>query len=188
MKSERRSMSPPPALERRANPERRDRMRRINTVHFVGIGGSGMSGIAAVLLNLGYHVQGSDVRASTVTQWLAGLGARISIGHAAGNVSGADVVVVSGAVSRGNPEVLAALGARIPIVARAEMLAELMRLKYGIATSRNDNASSVRSRRGSRPPGAGCPGRRVQHPRGAELHDGPSRGRYGPAARGDGSR
>jgi UDP-N-acetylmuramate--alanine ligase len=122
-------------IERRIAPERRERMRRINTIHFVGIGGSGMSGIAAVLLNLGYQVQGSDTRASTVTQWLAGLGARITIGHAADHVTGADVIVVSGAVARENPEVLAALNARIPIVARAEMLAELMRFRYSIAVA-----------------------------------------------------
>ncbi|HXO14841.1 MAG TPA: UDP-N-acetylmuramate--L-alanine ligase [Steroidobacteraceae bacterium] len=110
-------------------------MRRINTIHFVGIGGSGMSGIAEVLLNLGYTVQGSDLRASTVTQWLAGLGARVTIGHAAANIAGADVVVASGAVPRDNPEVRAALQARIPVVARAEMLGELMRFRYSIAVA-----------------------------------------------------
>jgi UDP-N-acetylmuramate--alanine ligase len=121
--------------ERRLVPERRDRMRRINTIHFVGVGGSGMSGIAAVLLNLGYHVQGSDARESAVTQWLASLGARIVIGHAPGNVAGADVVVVSGAVPRDNTEVAAALAGRIPVVSRAEMLAELMRFRYSIAVA-----------------------------------------------------
>ena len=90
MSAERRNLPPRPAEERRVAPERRDRMRRINTIHFVGVGGSGMSGIAAVLLNLGYHVQGSDARESAVTRWLAGLGARISIGHAAENIAGAD--------------------------------------------------------------------------------------------------
>ncbi|MBS0579897.1 MAG: UDP-N-acetylmuramate--L-alanine ligase [Proteobacteria bacterium] len=110
-------------------------MRRINTIHFVGIGGSGMSGIAEVLLNLGYAVQGSDVRVSAVTQWLAGLGARISIGHAASNIAGADVVVASGAVAPDNPEVQAALQARIPVVPRAEMLGELMRFRYSIAVA-----------------------------------------------------
>jgi UDP-N-acetylmuramate--alanine ligase len=123
------------AVERRAQPERRDRMRRINTIHFVGIGGSGMSGIAEVLLNLGYVVQGSDVRVSAVTQWLTGLGARISIGHAAANIAGADVVVASGAVAPDNPEVQAALQARIPVVPRAEMLGELMRFRYSIAVA-----------------------------------------------------
>ncbi|MGH8133624.1 MAG: UDP-N-acetylmuramate--L-alanine ligase [Steroidobacteraceae bacterium] len=110
-------------------------MRRINTIHFVGVGGSGMSGIAEVLLNLGYSVQGSDATASAVTQRLADLGARITIGHAAANIAGADVVVASGAVPRGNPEVQAALAERIPVVARAEMLGELMRFRYSIAVA-----------------------------------------------------
>jgi UDP-N-acetylmuramate--alanine ligase len=135
MSAERRTLPQRPAQERRANPERRDRMRRINTIHFVGIGGSGMSGIAEVLLNLGYTVQGTDVRASAVTQWLTNLGARITIGHAAVNIAGADVLVVSGAVPRDNPEVAAALSKRIPVVSRAEMLAELMRFRYAIAVA-----------------------------------------------------
>src|SRR6202047_3144231 len=125
-----------PREERRAQPERRDRMRRINTIHFVGVGGTGMSGIAAVLLNLGYTVQGSDLRASAVTEWLASLGARLSMGHAPANIAGADVVVVSGAVPRDNPEIAAALERRIPVVARAEMLGELMRFRYSIALAR----------------------------------------------------
>ena len=133
MNAERRSLPERGRPERRATPERRDRMRRINTIHFVGIGGSGMSGIAEVLLNLGYTVQGSDARASGVTEWLTSLGARVYIGHAAANIRGADVVVVSGAVPRDNAEVAAALVARIPVVARAEMLAELMRFRYSIA-------------------------------------------------------
>src|SRR5579864_238902 len=124
-----------PRVERRAAPERRDRMRRINVIHFVGVGGSGMSGIAAVLLNLGYTVQGSDQRESAVTEWLRGLGARIAIGHAAANIAGADVVVASGAVPRDNAEVAAAIAGRIPVVARAEMLAELMRFRYSIAVA-----------------------------------------------------
>src|SRR5437763_1907540 len=82
MRGERRTLPERPAVERRVTPDRRDRMRRINTIHFVGIGGSGMSGIAEVLLNLGYRVQGSDLKESAVTQWLAGLGARIAFGHA----------------------------------------------------------------------------------------------------------
>ncbi len=142
--SQRRALPPPP-LERRASPERRDRMRRINTIHFVGIGGSGMSGIAEVLLNLGYTVQGSDVRTSAVTQWLTGLGARVSVGHAAANIAGADVVVVSGAVARDNPEVEAALNARIPVVARAEMLAELMRFRYSIAVAGSHGKTTTTS-------------------------------------------
>src|SRR5579862_4593580 len=132
---ERRSTIERPAAERRVNPDRRDRMRRINTIHFVGIGGSGMSGIAEVLLSLGYAVQGSDARASAVTGRLSSLGARISIGHAAANIEGADVIVASGAVPRGNPEVEAALGRRIPVVSRAEMLGELMRFRYSIAVA-----------------------------------------------------
>jgi len=135
MSGERRTLPERVSVERRLKPERRDRMRRINTIHFVGIGGSGMSGIAEVLLNLGYRVQGSDLRASAVTHWLTGLGARVAIGHAAANIAGADVVVASGAVPRDNPEVRAALQARIPVVARAEMLGELMRFRYSIAVA-----------------------------------------------------
>jgi UDP-N-acetylmuramate--alanine ligase len=132
---ERRTTLERPATERRLSPDRRDRMRRINTIHFVGIGGSGMSGIAEVLLSLGYAVQGSDARASAVTERLASLGARITIGHAAANVGGADVVVASSAVPRGNPEVQAALERRVPVVSRAEMLGELMRFRYSIAVA-----------------------------------------------------
>ncbi len=145
MSRERRTLPERPQIERRVNPERRDRMRRINTIHFVGIGGSGMSGIAEVLLNLGYAVQGSDLRASPVTQWLAGLGARISIGHAAAHILGADVIVASGAVARENPEVEAALKARIPVVARAEMLAELMRFRYSIAVAGSHGKTTTTS-------------------------------------------
>jgi UDP-N-acetylmuramate--alanine ligase len=132
---ERRTTLERPATERRVHPDRRDRMRRINSIHFVGIGGSGMSGIAEVLLSLGYAVQGSDARGSGVTQRLSALGARIAIGHAAANVEGADVVVASSAVPRGNPEVQAALERRIPVVSRAEMLGELMRFRYSIAVA-----------------------------------------------------
>ena len=121
--------------ERRVAPDRRDRMRRINTIHFVGIGGSGMSGIAEVLINLGYAVQGSDLKANAVTQRLTRLGAKIAIGHSPGNVDGADVIVVSSAVSADNPEVEAALAKRIPVVPRAEMLGELMRFRYSIAVA-----------------------------------------------------
>ena len=132
---ERRTVPERPAVERRVNPDRRDRMRRIHTIHFVGIGGSGMSGVAEVLLSLGYAVQGSDARVSAVTQRLGALGARISIGHAAANIAGADVVVASSAVPRGNPEVEAASARRIPVVSRAEMLGELMRFRYSIAVA-----------------------------------------------------
>jgi UDP-N-acetylmuramate--alanine ligase len=106
---------------------------KIQRVHFVGIGGIGMSGIAEVLLNLGYKVSGSDLRFSTITQRLASLGATVFEGHAASNVVGSDVVVASSAVSRTNPEIAEAARMHIPIIQRAEMLAELMRLKYGIA-------------------------------------------------------
>jgi UDP-N-acetylmuramate--alanine ligase len=145
MTRERRTLPERPQIERRVQPERRDRMRRINTIHFVGIGGSGMSGIAEVLLNLGYAVSGSDLRASSVTQWLTGLGARIVFGHAAANIEGADVVVVSGAVARENPEVQAALAARVPVVARAEMLGELMRFRYSIAVAGSHGKTTTTS-------------------------------------------
>jgi UDP-N-acetylmuramate--alanine ligase len=101
--------------------------------HFVGIGGIGMSGIAEILLNLGMKVSGSDLKRSAVTERLAALGATIYEGHAAGNVAGATVVVTSSAVAHKNPEVLEAHALKIPVIPRAEMLAELMRLKYGIA-------------------------------------------------------
>ena len=104
-------------------------------IHFVGIGGIGMSGIAELLLNLGYTVSGSDLVASDITRRLAGLGGRIHRGHAAENIKGADVVVVSSAVDRNNPEVAGALAASVPVIPRAEMLAELMRLKYSIAVA-----------------------------------------------------
>jgi UDP-N-acetylmuramate--alanine ligase len=119
--------------ERGMSNIRSDRMRRINSIHFVGIGGSGMGGIAEVLINLGYHVQGSDLKSSAVTERLAKLGAKIILGHRAENVQGADVVVVSGAVAQDNPEVAAAREARVPVVPRAQMLGELMRFRYSIA-------------------------------------------------------
>ena len=112
-----------------------DRMRRINTVHFVGIGGSGMSGIAEVMLSLGYAVQGSDLRNNAQTRRLSTLGARVIIGHQSDNVTDADVVVVSSAVDESNPEVVAAHELRLPVVQRAEMLAELMRFRYSIAVA-----------------------------------------------------
>ena len=110
-------------------------MRRINGIHFVGIGGSGMSGIAEVLLNLGYAVQGSDARPNDVTRRLQSLGATVHMGHAASNIEGADVVVVSTAISNTNPEVAAALQRRIPVVPRAQMLGELMRFRQAIAVA-----------------------------------------------------
>ncbi|MEY4598813.1 MAG: hypothetical protein RLZZ445_1610 [Pseudomonadota bacterium] len=108
---------------------------KVRNVHFVGIGGAGMSGIAEVLLNLGYAVSGSDLSEGPVTRRLAGLGARVRIGHVAENVSDADVVVISSAVKADNPEVIAARGRLVPVVPRALMLAELMRLKQGIAVA-----------------------------------------------------
>ena len=106
---------------------------KVQRIHFVGIGGIGMSGIAEVLLNLGYKVSGSDLRESSVTQRLASLGAIIFIGHRAENVTGSEAVVTTSAVTRDNPEIQAARAQHIPVIPRAEMLAELMRLKYGIA-------------------------------------------------------
>jgi UDP-N-acetylmuramate--alanine ligase len=106
---------------------------KIQRIHFVGIGGIGMSGIAEVLLNLGYKVSGSDLKSSAVTQRLAGLGAAVFEGHRAENVSGAEVVVTSSAISVENSEVAEAHKLHVPVIQRAEMLAELMRLKYGIA-------------------------------------------------------
>lgn len=106
---------------------------KIKHLHFVGIGGSGMSGIAEVLLNLGYAISGSDITSNTASQRLSTLGATIMLGHNAKNIEGADAVVTSTAVKSDNPEVMAARAAHVPIVPRAMMLAELMRLKKGIA-------------------------------------------------------
>ena len=108
-------------------------MGRTRNVHFVGIGGIGMSGIAELLANLGYHVSGSDRRRSEITDRLASIGVRIDIGHDAAHVDTADVVVVSSAVATDNPEVAAARTRHVPVIPRAEMLAELMRLRVGIA-------------------------------------------------------
>jgi UDP-N-acetylmuramate--alanine ligase len=106
---------------------------KIQRIHFVGIGGIGMSGIAEVLLNLGYKVSGSDLKSSTVTQRLASLGAITFEGHAADNVRDSEVIVTSSAIAEDNPEVTEARKQHIPVIQRAEMLSELMRLKYGIA-------------------------------------------------------
>jgi UDP-N-acetylmuramate--alanine ligase len=108
---------------------------KVKRIHFVGIGGSGMSGIAEVLVNLGYEVSGSDLSANAATERLANLGARVVLGHDAANLEGADAVVVSTAVRPDNPEVLAARQRRVPVVPRALMLAELMRLKQGVAVA-----------------------------------------------------
>jgi UDP-N-acetylmuramate--alanine ligase len=108
---------------------------KFRRIHFVGIGGIGMSGIAEVLLTLGYTVSGSDAKASPITERLQSLGAQIDEGHSAENVRGANVIVVSNAIRRDNPELIEAARLKIPIIPRAEMLAELMRLKYGIAVA-----------------------------------------------------
>ena len=105
----------------------------VQQIHFVGIGGAGMCGIAEVLLNLGYRVSGSDLAESAVTKRLITLGAQITIGHDAKNIGDAEAVVISSAVTGNNPEVLAARANRIPVIQRAVMLGELMRLKQGIA-------------------------------------------------------
>jgi UDP-N-acetylmuramate--alanine ligase len=107
----------------------------VKRIHFVGIGGTGMNGIAEVLLNLGYQISGSDIKASNVTQHLTDLGINLYIGHQASNVSNADVVVVSSAIDKTNPEIAAAYQQRIPVIPRAEMLAELMRFRFGIAVA-----------------------------------------------------
>jgi len=108
---------------------------KVKRLHFVGIGGSGMSGIAEVLLNLGYQVSGSDLSSNAATERLAALGAKIVLGHKADHVAAADAVVVSSAVTPENVEVVAAHAKHIPVVPRALMLAELMRLKQGIAVA-----------------------------------------------------
>ncbi|MGI9307679.1 MAG: UDP-N-acetylmuramate--L-alanine ligase [Gammaproteobacteria bacterium] len=113
----------------------KDRMRKIQCIHLVGIGGVGMGGIAEVLVNLGYRVQGSDLKESKVTRRLQKLGATIHIGHAAEHIEGADVVVVSSAIALANVEARAAHDKRLPVVRRAEMLAELMRFRFGIAVA-----------------------------------------------------
>ena len=114
-------------------------------IHFVGIGGIGMSGIAELLLNLGYEVSGSDTKASDITERLKGLGGAIHAGHSAEHVSGADVVVVSSAINAENPEVNAAHRLAIPVIPRAEMLAELMRLKYSVAVAGAHGKTSTTS-------------------------------------------
>jgi UDP-N-acetylmuramate--alanine ligase len=110
-------------------------MRRIRRIHFIGIGGAGMSGIAEVLINQGYEISGSDIKASSVTERLVTKGARVFIGHAAENILGVDVIVNSSAVNHTNPEIVHARELRIPIVRRAEMLGELMRYRHGIAVA-----------------------------------------------------
>lgn len=119
--------------------------KRFRHIHFVGIGGIGMSGIAEVLLNQGYGVSGSDTKLSSVTERLAALGGVIYEGHNADNIKGADVVVTSSAVRSDNPEVATAMSRQVPVIPRAEMLAELMRLKYGIAVAGAHGKTSTTS-------------------------------------------
>lgn len=110
-------------------------MKRVKHIHFVGIGGAGMGGIAEVLANEGYQISGSDITENAVTQHLETLGVKIVIGHTAENVLNSSVVVISSAIAQDNIEVVAAREARIPVIQRAEMLAELMRFRYGIAVA-----------------------------------------------------
>ncbi|HSG87747.1 MAG TPA: UDP-N-acetylmuramate--L-alanine ligase [Pseudomonadales bacterium] len=119
----------------RTTPPSVPEMRRIHRIHFIGIGGSGMCGIAEVLLNQGYAITGSDLQRSEASERLVALGARVSLGQHADNVAGADVIVVSSAIRADNPELVAAREARIPVVQRAEMLGELMRYRHGIAVA-----------------------------------------------------
>ncbi len=136
-------MIPPP---RRSAPiASRFKSRHAARVHFVGVGGIGMSGIAEVLLNLGYQVSGSDLKESDVTRRLVSLGARIEYGHRAENLLDADVVVTSSAVKKDNPEVVAARVRKVPVIARAEMLAELMRLKYAVAIAGSHGKTTTTS-------------------------------------------
>src|SRR5690242_6145941 len=114
-------------------------------LHFTGIGGIGMSGIAEVLLNLGYQISGSDLKLSPITEHLAALGARIYEGHEAANVTGARALVVSSAVDEQNPEVQEARRLAIPVIPRGELLAELMRLKYGIAVAGSHGKTTTTS-------------------------------------------
>src|SRR3990170_1513121 len=118
---------------------------RIRNIHFVGIGGIGMSCIAEVLLNMGYGVTGSDLKRTDIIDRLEQLGARIFINHSAENIGNADVVVTSSAIKKNNPEVLAAQSQKIPVIPRAEMLAELMRLKYGIAVAGSHGKTTTTS-------------------------------------------
>ncbi|MCD6451820.1 MAG: UDP-N-acetylmuramate--L-alanine ligase [Acidobacteria bacterium] len=119
--------------------------RRYKRVHFVGIGGIGMSGIAEVLLNLGYYVSGSDLKRSRITERLAKLGAKITYDHKPENIEGADVVVYSSAVSLDNPELMAAKERQIPVIPRAEMLGELMRMKFSVAVAGSHGKTSTTS-------------------------------------------
>ena len=114
-------------------------------IHFIGVGGSGMSGLAEVLLNMGYQVTGSDLKSSDVTDRIVAAGGRVFLGHAASNIEGAQVVVYSSAVKDDNPEMVAARTANLPVIARADMLAELMRMKYGIAVGGSHGKTTTTS-------------------------------------------
>src|SRR4051812_922178 len=126
-------------------PKSQFKSRHAASVHFVGIGGIGMSGIAEVLVNLGYRVSGSDLKESDITKRLAKMGASLSYGHRAENLVHADVVVISSAVRKDNPEVMAARQRKIPVIPRAEMLAELMRLKYAVAVAGSHGKTTTTS-------------------------------------------
>ncbi len=125
------------------SPPRNPLFRKAQHIHFVGIGGSGMSGIAEVLLNLSFTVSGSDLARTPVTERLASLGARVFSGHEAAHIEGADVVVISSAVSSNNPEVVEARHRKVPVIPRAEMLGELMRMKYGVAIAGSHGKTST---------------------------------------------
>src|SRR5271156_5434276 len=114
-------------------------------LHFAGIGGIGMSGIAEVLLNLGYTISGSDLRLTPTTDRLVSLGATVYAGHAAANIAGAKALVISSAVDEQNPEVVEARRLQIPVIPRGELLAELMRLKYGIAVGGSHRTTTTTS-------------------------------------------
>jgi UDP-N-acetylmuramate--alanine ligase len=118
---------------------------RTHRIHFIGVGGSGMSGLAEVLLNMGYEVSGSDLKGTDVTDRLVSLGGRVFVGHAASNVELAQVVVYSSAVKPDNPELVAAREAGMPVIARADMLAELMRMKYGVAVGGSHGKTTTTS-------------------------------------------
>jgi len=118
---------------------------RTHRIHFIGVGGSGMSGLAEVLLNMGYQVSGSDLKATEVTDRLQSLGGRVFLGHAASNVEGAQVVVYSSAVRPDNPELVRARANGIPVIPRADMLAELMRMKYGVAVGGSHGKTTTTS-------------------------------------------
>ncbi|MFC1694449.1 UDP-N-acetylmuramate--L-alanine ligase, partial [Candidatus Latescibacterota bacterium] len=121
---------------------------RIKNIHMIGIGGTGMSGIAEILLNLGFNVTGSDLRSTEVTEHLVSLGAKVFIGHSSKNVENCDVTVYSSAVKGDNPEIVASRVEKIPVIGRPEMLAELMRLKYGICIAGTHGKTTTTSMTG----------------------------------------